>query len=142
MTAHNRKSGDKRLVDMCAMPAGTGSAWTPDLPKVDTYEQVFSINATAQYVQRLDLDERNRPVEWVVIQMRLVAGRWRRVAVYDTCHQKGVHVHFYDRDENQFDEAVLWDVEGYDDLEQGLDYALKRVSESWRENERRSDRGF
>jgi hypothetical protein len=106
------------------------------------YEQTFPITEDAAYVQRFVMDDRDRIVEWAVIQLRRVNGRWRRVAEYDTCHNKGVHVHFLNRDEVRFAETQLRSIDSDDDLVEGLDYALSRVAEAWGENERRSDRGY
>jgi hypothetical protein len=128
------------------MSTSTGAeqvgAWTPELPSVDQFTQTFSISDTTSYVQRFDLDERGRIVEWAVVQTRTVGTRSQRVVVYDTCHSKGVHAHFYDREGQEFAEEPLQPVASYKDLEEGLDHAVRRVVETWRENERRSDRGY
>lgn len=126
---------------MCAATETEADGWAPDLPKVETYEQEFPVSDSASYLLKMDLDERNRLVEWAVIQLRSVNGRKMTVAVYDTCHEKGVHVHHYDREGERISEEVLQGVASYRDLEEGLDYAVKRASEAWRENERRCDRG-
>lgn len=141
MTSHNRRPGARRLVDLGAH-VGQMDVWAPELPSVDRFEQNFPISDTTSYIQRFDTDERGRVVEWAVIQTRKVGGRTLRVAVYDTCHAKGVHVHVYDRNGREFAEESLQPVASYRDLEEGLDYALGRVVGAWRENERRSDRGY
>jgi hypothetical protein len=136
----NKKASIRRLKDMSAgtePPPG----WVPELPKVDTWEQEFPISDRASYVQRLDLDERGHIVEWAVIQKVRTDDGSRRVAVYDTCHDKGMHVHLYDRDENEFTEEPIMPIGSYRDMEQALDYAVDRVVNAWQENERRSDRG-
>lgn len=141
MSPLNRKAGDKRLVNMSAA-AELEQAWAPDLPAVDSYRLTFLLSASARYVQRLECDERDRVVEWAVIQSRLRNDRWQQVAVYDICHGKGMHVHLFNRQGEEFTEVRLRSIVSYEDVEDGLDYALDRVIESWEENERRSDRGY
>ncbi|MGH3904225.1 MAG: DUF7718 family protein [Pseudonocardiaceae bacterium] len=92
--------------------------------------------------QKFSQDAYGRVAEWAVVQLRRDGDRWRRIAVYDICHGKGVHVHLYDRQEIEFTEAFLRPVSSYQDVEDGLDYAVQRVTECWQENERRSDRGY
>jgi hypothetical protein len=140
MGPEKRKAGKRRLADMNA--AEQERVWTPDLePEWPPYEDTFPISEDARYVQRLGYDEYQRLTEWAVVQMRREDDRWCRVAVYDICHGKGVHVHLYDRQEIEFTEQFLRPVSSYRDIEVGLDYALERVTECWQENERRSDRG-
>ena len=76
-----------------------------------------------------------------MIQRRGSGDSARRVAVYDACHGKGMHVHRYDGEEREFDEHPLRPVSSYDELEQALEYAIECVVRDWQENERRSDRG-
>jgi len=65
------------------------------------------------------------------------------VALYDTCHGKGVHLHLYDRQEKEFTQVSLRPITSYKDLEDGLDYVLDHLIDPWcEENERRSDRGY
>ena len=138
MSPLNRKAGDRRLVKMSPAPG----PWSPELPPEGVpYEQEFPISAEVSYIQRLEQDQYGRIVEWAVIQMRVVDGRHQRVVVYDTCHGKGLHAHFYDREDTEFAEEAYRPINSYDDLEAGLDYALERVSQAWQENQRRSDRG-
>ena len=142
MSPLNRKAGARRLVNMSAGPEPQ-QPWAPDLPPDGSpWEQTFPLSEDARYVQRLGIDETGRLVEWAVIQMRRQAGKWRKVAVYDISHGKGVHVHLFNRQEVKFTEMSLRPVSSYEDVEAGLDYALKRVTEYWLENERRSDRGY
>jgi hypothetical protein len=140
VTPRNRKAGLRRLVEMSATT--DDQPWAPELPAVDEFEQEFPIGDSASYVQRLGLDERDRVAEWAVIQMRKVDSEWRRVVVYDCCHGKGLHVHHYNREGMEFAEVVVRPVNSYSDFESALDYALERVTMSWQENERRSDRGY
>lgn len=91
---------------------------------------------------RYVMDDHDRITEWAVTQIRKLSGRWRRVAVYDTCHNKGIHVHFYNRSDDEFAQTPLRSVDSHEDLVEGLDYAVDRVVRAWRENERRSDRGY
>lgn len=138
MTAFNRKAAERRRPTLGILP----EPWAPDLPAEEPpYEQTFAISAEARYIQRFGQDAYGRLVEWAVIQERRVDGRWLRVAVYDTCHGKGVHVHHYDGAGEDFLEHQLLPVTCHEDLETGLQYALERVAECWQENERRSDRG-
>ncbi len=103
MTPEKRKAGKRRLADMNA--AEPDQTWTPDLePEWPPYEDTFPISEDARYVQKFSLDEYGRVAEWAVVQMRSDGDRWRRVAVYDICHGKGVHLHLYDREEVQFTE--------------------------------------
>lgn len=140
MARHKRKTGKRRLTHMSA--AEPDQPWYPELePEWPPYEATFLISETTRYVQRLCYDEYQRLAEWAVVQMRRVEGRWQRVAVYDICHGKGVHVHLYDRREVEFTQVFLRPVRSYQDVEDGLDYALQRVTECWVDNERRSDRG-
>jgi len=118
-------------------------AWAPELPpELPWYEQIFPISERVSYRQRLGEDAYGRLAEWAVVQMRRVEDQWQRVAVYDICHGKGVHVHLYDREGREFTETSLRPVTCYQDVEDGLDYALERVTRHWEENERRSDRGY
>ena len=64
------------------------------------------------------------------------------MALYDTCHGKGLHVHLYDRREKEFTQTPLRSVASYEDMDDWLAYALQRVTEHWQDNERRSDRGY
>jgi uncharacterized protein (DUF2344 family) len=124
-------------------PSGkqTDEPWYPELPSVPPdYEQHFPISDTARYVLRLAHDEYMRLTEWAVVQLRRIDGDWCTVAVYDTCHGKGVHMHLYNRQGERSTEVSLREVQSYADLEAGLDDAVERVSRDWLENERRSDR--
>lgn len=94
----NRRTGGRRLADMRASTEPE-PAWAPDLPADHSYRLTLLLSERARYIQRLDYDERERLVEWAVIQSRLTNGEWQRVAVYDTCHGKGVHVHLFNRRE-------------------------------------------
>jgi len=93
-------------------------------------------------VQKLAYDTHGQLADWTVVQMRRVQDRWLRVAVYDICHNKGVHVHLFNREGTEFTETSLRPVASYQDIVDGLDYALERVITHWEENERRSDRGY
>ena len=126
-------------------PDVTTERWSPPLPPEEglPYEEKFPIGEDAHYIQSIGYDERGQVAEWAVIQMRRVEGGWQRVAVYDAHPpEKGLHVHLYGRNDKEFAEEPLRDVNSYNDFVAGLDYALQRVSEAWRENERRSDRGY
>lgn len=134
-----RKTNNRRLADMGA--AGEpAQPWAPELPTVRTYQYTFLISATVRYTQRLDCDEWDRVVEWAVIQSRLRNGRWQRVALYDICHGKGMHLHLYDRQEREFTQISLRPVTCRRDVIEGLNEALDRVIEHSEENEWRSDR--
>jgi hypothetical protein len=136
-----RKAGRRRLADMNA--AEPERVWAPELePEAPGFEQTILISDDVRYVQKFAEDTYGRLAEWAVVQLRRVEGRWHRVAVYDICHGKGVHVHLYDREGIQFTETPLRPVASYQDVEDGLDYAVDRVVEHWEENERRSDRGY
>jgi hypothetical protein len=140
MSHHRRADDRRRLVDMNA--AEPQRLWAPDLPPVGPpLEQEFPLSENASYVQRLSFDERGRLVHWVVVQRRRCDGEWRRVAVYDTSHEKGVHVHLYDRREREFTERHLRSLGCYRDLTESLDDVIKGLVACWQENERRSDRG-
>jgi hypothetical protein len=141
MGPEKRKAGKRRLADMNA--AEPERSWAPDLePEWPPFEDTFPISEDARHVQKFSLDEYGRVAEWAVVQMRRDGDQWRRVAVYDICHGKGVHLHLYDREEVQFTETPLRPVLSYQDVDDGLDYALERVTECWQENERRSNRGY
>lgn len=73
--------------------------------------------------------------------MRRVDGVWHRVATYDTCHNKGMHIHLFNAWGEEFTEVTIRPVESYGEVDEALDYALERVTSHWQENERRSDRG-
>ncbi len=137
----NRKAGLRRLVDMAGDPQPHDVESGPRPPGRD-WEQTFPIGENAAYVQRYSMDDRDKIVEWAVVQLRRVQAGWRRVAVYDCCHGKGVHVHFFDSRQVEFAETPLRPVDSDDDLVAGLDYAVDRVVKAWRENERRSERGY
>lgn len=141
MSPRNLKAGQRRLIDISA----EAESWQESdgrPPEETEYEQMFPISETVGYIQRFVMDDHDQIRQWAVVQVRRVGGRWQRVAVYDTCHDKGVHVHFYDRNGVEFAETALRSVDSYDDLVDGLDYAVDRVVMAWRENERRSDRGY
>lgn len=139
----NRKAGDRRLVDMSAANEPE-QEWAPDLPAEDSLVQTFPLSEHSRYTQRLGYDERGRLVEWAVIQSRLRSGRWQQVAVYDICHDKGLHIHLFNREEEEFTEVRLRPVTSYKEVEDGLDYVLHRLIDlgCWQENERRSDCGY
>jgi hypothetical protein len=85
-----------------AEPERTG---VPDLePEWPPFEDTFPISEDARDVQKFSL-EYGRVAEWAVVQMRRDGDRWCRVAVYDVCYGKGVHLHLYDRQEVQFTET-------------------------------------
>jgi hypothetical protein len=139
----NRKAGNRRLVDMNE-PAEPERPWIPYLPADDSIEQPLPLGERSRCIQRLAFDEQGRLVEWAVIQSRLVDGQWQRVAVYDTCHDKGVHVHLFNRQEERFTEISLRrPIKSYKDVEDGLDYVMHCLIDLgyWQENERRSDCG-
>lgn len=140
MAPEKRKAGKRRLADMNA--AEPERPWAPELEPEEPWEQEILISEDVRYQQKLAHDAYGRLADWAVVQMRRVEGRWLRVAVYDICHGKGVHVHLYNREGEQFTETPLRPVASYQDVEEGLDYALERVVEHWQENERRSDRGY
>ena len=138
MTPSNRKAGHRRLVDMGTPETG----WSPELPPVDEWEQQFALSENADYIQRFGYDEWNRLASWAVIQMRRDEdGTWRRVAHYDVCHNKGLHIHLFNRQQEEFTQVAIRQVQSYEESERALDYALERVVMHWQENERRSDRG-
>lgn len=141
MPSRKRKSGERRLANMGV--GDPGHTWVPELePEWPPWEQTFPISEDARYVQKFANDEYGRLTEWAVVQMRRDGDRWRRVAVYDICHGKGVHLHLFNAQKIEFSEQRLRPVLSYQDIEDGLDYALERVTECWQENERRSDRGY
>jgi hypothetical protein len=128
----NRKAGEKRLVDMSApLPA-----WSPEMDTCDEFVQEFPINESVSYRIRMEMDERNRLVEWAVVQKR----DGHRVAVYDVCHGKGYHLHLYDERGTEIDEIALRPVDSYADSEACLNDAVERIVRYWVENERRCDR--
>lgn len=141
MGARKRKS--RRLADMNA--AQPQQAWAPDLePEWPPYEQWFPIvedDDTRRVIQKIGEDTYGRIAEWAVVQMRFDGEGWRRVAVYDICHRKGMHVHLYDRSGVEFTQVPLRPVASYRDAEDCLGDAQDRVFRYWQENERRSDRG-
>jgi hypothetical protein len=97
--SHDPKAGRRRLVDMS--PDIGVVPWAPPRPPQAAleYEQTFPIGEDVEWVQRIGYDELGRVADWAVVQKRRVSGAWRRVAVYDACHGKGMHVHLYDRSE-------------------------------------------
>jgi hypothetical protein len=137
----NRKASDRRLVDMSAATEPE-QPWTPDVPPEHTYRYTCPVGEDGRYTQRLECDERGRLVEWAVVQSRLRDGKWQRVALYDVCHGKGVHLHLYDRQQEEFTQVSLRPVTSYKDVLDGLDYVMGHLIDVWwHENERRSDCG-
>ncbi|GAA1402085.1 hypothetical protein GCM10009613_61470 [Pseudonocardia kongjuensis] len=141
MCPRKSRASDRRLVDMSAVPSQTRGAWAPELPAEDEWIDIIPISETVSYLLRYETDQYNRIVEFAVIQRTHEDGDVRRVALYDSCHGKGVHVHYYDRDEREIEQHPLRPVTSYEELESGMDYAIERVSKDWEENERRSRRG-
>ncbi|MEJ2860545.1 DUF7718 family protein [Actinomycetospora flava] len=133
----NPNPKDRRLVDMSPTPDDT---WWPDLPAEEEFEPWTQIDDDAGFVQRLAYDQYQRLCEWAVIQMARRDGDWVKIAVYDTCHGKGVHRHLYNGDEERCDENTLFAVHSYADLEAGVDHAIERVELHWQENEREARR--
>src|SRR4051812_47539235 len=120
-------------------PPTEEEAWRPELPvEGPPWEPEFVIAPGVKYIQRLGMDERGQVAAWAVIQMRYRGGRWSRVAVYDVCHSKPLHVHLYGTDEVEFDEHVVVEgpVRSREDFEDRLDVAVERVTMYWQENER------
>ncbi len=141
MGPQKRKAGKRRLADMNA--AEPEQPWAPEMePEGPPWEIEILISEDVRCKQKFSQDVYGRVAEWAVVQLRRDGDRWRRIAVYDICHGKGVHVHLYDRQEIEFTEVPLRPVSSYQDVEDGLDYAVQRVTECWQENERRSDRGY
>ena len=90
MSPRNKKAGQRRLVDMSLEPAD--SAWSPDLPPVEEWYDSIPISESVSYSVRYAHDEYGRLTDWAVIQRRNTSDGYRRVAVYDACHGKSVHV--------------------------------------------------
>lgn len=44
------------------------------------------------------------------------------VAQYDNCHSKGLHVHLFNRQEEEFTQLTIRPVQSYTDAEEALDY--------------------
>jgi hypothetical protein len=125
-------------------PAPAEEHWEPELPFLPEteYQQPFPIGETARYyIVRTFEDERRRLAKWAIIQQRRVGGEWLNVAVYDVHPPKGFHVHYHDNRGSEFVEVHIHPVRSYEEFVAALDHATLRVSESWEENERRSDRG-
>jgi hypothetical protein len=144
MSPLNRKAGERRLVDMSAA-AEPEQVGTPDWQSeyTYTYRYTCAVGEYGRYTQRLECDERDRLIEWAVVQSRLRDGQWQRVALYDICHGKGVHLHLYDRREEEFTQVSLRPVTSHRDVVNGLDYVLEHlIGPWWHENERRSDCGY
>lgn len=145
MGAPKRKSGKRRLADMSA--AEPEPAWMPDLdPEDEEYEQPLPVKDAPDCVRthhRMRFNRYGQLVEWAIVLLYQDPddGRWRRVAVYDTCHGKGMHLHLYDRDGTDFTQVFLRPVRSYQDMEECLDEAIDRVERHWEDNLRRSDRG-
>lgn len=144
VTASDKRSGlrgARHLADMS--PAPGPEHWSPDLPHLPETldEQTFTVSATSQYLVQMFHDERGRLAKWAVIQQRNVNGRWLNVALYDSHPPKGFHVHRYDVHGRQYTEMHIRPVTSYREFEAALDDASMLASESWLENERRSDRG-
>lgn len=137
-----RRTNYRRLADMSA--AGEPEQpWAPDLPLMHTYRYTIAVSDSGRYTQRLDCDERDRLIEWAVIQSRFRSNRWQRVALYDICHGKGVHLHLYDRRETEFTQVSILPVTCQKDIEDGLDHVIEHlIGPWWQENEWRSDRGY
>jgi hypothetical protein len=133
------RAGERRLADMAAYPTQEELALEEER---DEYSQTFVVSESIFYIVRFVYGTSGRLIEWAVVQMCGTPGKARRIAVYDTCHGKGVHVHHYNRNEIEFDQTALRPADSVADLEDGLDYATIRVAEAYEENERRSNRGY
>jgi hypothetical protein len=140
MAPRNQKAGLRRLAEMSAEP--TQTAWQPEEPPGPPWDHEMFLNENVKLIQSLRYDDRDRLVEWAVIQQAKRDGVWRKVAVYDNCHGKGVHRHLCDRAERRFDENLICAVNSYDDVSRGLDDVIDWLATNWLENERRSDRGY
>lgn len=143
MGSQRRKASDRRLADMNA--AEPEQSWMPDLdPEGEEYSQPFPIQDAPDHVsavQRMTFDRYGRIFEWAVVQRLRDPTRWRRIAVYDICHGKGMHIHLYDSAEDEFTQIPLRPVRSYRDIEKCLDEALYLVEMHWEDNIRRSNRG-
>ena len=116
--------------------------WRPDPnTAVSEYRETVAIGEFADYKIRYEYDERDRMVEFAITQRRQLGGTWRIVAVYDICHDKGLHVHYHNRDGDEFAEVPINRVDSYGDLDEAFDFAIQAISTAWIDNERRSDRG-
>jgi hypothetical protein len=138
-----RRINYRRLVEMSATAEpDQPSAPATDLPTTHTYPFTITVGENDRYIQRLECDEQDRLVEFAVIQQRYRNGRWQRVALYDVCHDKGLHLHLYDRREREFTQVSLMAVTCQKDVEDGFDYVMEHlIRHWWHENERRSDCG-
>jgi hypothetical protein len=136
---NNHKAGDRRLADMSMVEQTT--EWRPEFESLTEWSQRFPISDLARYLLRLHCDERNRLVRFEVIEEQLVTGQWRRIAVYDMCHHKGLHRHLYGRYEVEFDERWLLVVQSHSDADAAQHYAIEHVTKHWEEHRMRSQRG-
>lgn len=117
-------------------PPVAAPAWAPELRMYDEYVQEFPVNDSVSYYPRMEFDERHRLVEWAVT----ATYNGRRVVVYDVCHGKGYHVHYYDEDGTEIRQVSLGPVDSYKDMEACLDDAIQRVVQRWAKNEGRCDK--
>lgn len=140
-----RKRKPNRLADMNA--AELERPWMPDLdPEGEDFSQPFIVKDAPDHVgavRRMRFDRYGQLIEWAVIlrYQEPATQRWRRIAVYDICHGKGMHVHLYDKRGNDFTQVSLRPVRSYREIGESLDEAVERIHSHWEANLRRSNRG-
>ena len=134
----------RRLADMNV--AEPEQPWFPelDLENDEEYEQTLPVDGAPPFVQHALRVRRSRYgqlVDWAVVQIHRDGARWRRIAVYDACHGKGMHVHLYNSQQVDFAQITIRPVHSYQDMEECLQEAIDRVRQHWQDNKRRSDHG-
>ncbi len=140
---HNQGHSKRHLADMNIPPAEPedSPAWEPPPDDQCTeYTSKWNLGGPGQLlIMRLQLDERDRVVEFAVMQMTRYGESYREVARVDTAHGT-VHVHqLYGNQDDQDGQVIrdLYKIESQEDVEHGLDLAIDFIQDNWDENRRR-----
>jgi hypothetical protein len=75
-------------------------------------------------------------VEFAVIQETFHHGKWRKVTVVDSCHDRDIHLHRYSRKTGRRTgkPEVLMPLASFAEVQYGYELAYERVAEQWADN--------
>jgi hypothetical protein len=140
--AKGRVQRERRLVDMSVPLPVLDDEWSPPDPNdVDEWPFHLPLHGLGQIVGRQGLHrETGRLVEFAMIAQVVSDGRWRDIAVVDTCHNE-VHFHQMSHTGQRIARRVILLIRSLRDVDRGWDEGEKILTERWDEHLRRWRRG-
>ncbi len=144
MPRHDR---ERRPVDMSASAEPPPPPWQPppDEECEESPPYTFAPPGADPDEHRIKVRIKNYQttphamVEFALVQQTLRQGRWRNVAVVDSCHNDEVHLHRYGRrtQERIGEPEQLMPIDREADVQDGYNLAYEWVVAKWAENHRR-----